>query len=132
MEKRKKAYILLISSVVWAILIFVLCTLPPSDAPRFKIPYLDKVAHFGIFFVQSVLLSLLFNFQTRKSYFQIIILSTLMAFAYGGIIEILQSKFFNRSGDLYDLIADVLGGFLGAMIYPTLLRFIRTYFKKSI
>ena len=126
MEKRTKVYLLLISSVVWAMLIFVLCTMPPSDVPKFNILYFDKLAHFGVFFIQSILLSLLFNFQTRKSYYQIIILSTLMAFVYGGIIEILQSKFFNRSGDFYDLIADILGGFFGAIIYPTVLRLLKT------
>ena len=124
MEKRKKTYILLILSVIWAIVIFVLCTMPATEMPNLKIPYMDKMAHFSVFFVQSVLLSLLLNFQTRKSYFQIIIFSTLLAFAYGGLIEILQSKFFNRSGEFYDLIADIMGGFLGAIAYPTILRFV--------
>ena len=131
MEKRKKVYLLLVLSILWAIMIFVLCTLPPSDIPRFKIPYIDKVAHFGVFFIQSVLLSLLLNFQTRKSYFQIILFSTLLAFIYGGLIEILQSKFFNRSGDVYDLIADILGGFLGAIIFPAVLRLIKTKIRKN-
>ena len=131
MEKKRKVYILLIFSIAWAIIIFILCTLPPADIPKFKLPYIDKVAHFCVFFVQSVLLSLLLNFQTRKSYLQIILFSTLLAFIYGGLIEILQSKFFNRSGDFYDLIADILGGFFGAMIYPTILRLLRMTFKKS-
>ena len=130
MEKRKKMYILLFLSVAWAILIFVLCTMPMNDLPGTKIPYQDKAAHFGIFFVQSILLSLLFNFQAKKSYFQIILLSTLLAFLYGGLIEILQSEFFNRSGDFYDLVADILGGFCGAMIYPTILRLIKPGIKK--
>jgi VanZ family protein len=104
--------------------------MPPDKIPSYKIPHADKVAHFGFFFVQSVLLSLIFNFQTKKSYFQIILLSTLLVFIYGGLIEILQSKFFNRAGDLYDLVADLLGGFVGAMIYPTLLRIYSKIFKK--
>jgi len=131
MEKRNKIYILLILSVSWAILIFVLCTLPPGNLHSVRIPYFDKVAHFGVFFVQSLLLSLLFNFQTRKSYIQIILLSTLMAFVYGGLIEILQSKFFNRSGEVFDLIADILGAFTGAMIYPTILRLFRRIVKRD-
>ena len=122
MAKIKKVYLFLVLSIAWAILIFVLCTMPSSDLPSTKIPYLDKIAHFGIFFIQSILLSLLFNFQARKSYFQIILLSTLLAFVYGGFIEILQSEFFNRSGDPYDLLADIFGGFVGAIIYPTTLR----------
>ena len=124
MGKRKKTYILLILSVVWAIIIFFLCTMPNPEVSKFSIPHFDKMAHFGIFFVQSVLLSLLLNFQTRKSFFQIILFSTLLAFVYGGLIEILQSKFFNRSGEFYDLIADIMGGFFGAIAYPTILRVI--------
>jgi VanZ family protein len=126
----KKTYILLTLSIAWAILIFVFCTMPSNNLPSLKIPYIDKVAHFGFFFVQSVLLSLLFNFQTRKSYFQIILLSTLLAFAYGGLIEILQNEVFNRTGDLYDLIADILGGFTGAMTYPTILRLFNLIFRR--
>ena len=104
--------------------------MPASGLPKIKLPYIDKIVHFGIFFVQSVLLSLLFNFQTKKSYFMIILLSTLMAFAYGGIIEILQNNVFNRTGDVYDLIADILGGFAGAILYPTLLRRYNSHSRK--
>lgn len=131
METKKKTYILLILSVLWAVLIFVLCTMPSGGLPKTNIPHADKIAHFGIFFVQSVLLSLLFNFQTRKSYVQIIFLSTLLAFVYGGFIEILQGSIFNRSGDVYDLLADILGGFAGAMAFPTILRLYQAAFKKN-
>ena len=123
MKKGRKIYILLTLSVAWAVVIFVLCTMPSSGLPRLNIPHADKIAHFGFFFVQSVLLSLLFVFRTRRSYFQIILLSTLVVFVYGGLIEILQSRIFNRTGDFYDLIADVLGGLLGAMACPVILRF---------
>ncbi len=129
MGNNRKTYILLTLSIGWALLIFYFCSLSSDKIPTFRIPHLDKVTHFGFFFVQSVFLSLLFNFQTRKSYFQIILLSTLLAFLYGGVIEILQSKFFDRSGDLYDLIADILGGFVGAMIYPTILRIYHKMFR---
>ena len=122
MERRRRTYILLTLSVVWAVIIFVLCTMPSSGLPQLNIPHSDKIAHFGFFLVQSALLSLLLNFRTRMSYARIVFLSTLMAFVYGGFIEILQVCFFNRTGELYDLIADVLGGLLGAMAYPVILR----------
>ena len=131
MSINKRTFVLLILSIVWAIIIFILCTMPASGLPKIKLPYIDKVVHFGVFFVQSVLLSFLFSFRTRKSYFQIILLSTLMAFVYGGIIEILQNNVFDRTGDVYDLIADVLGGFAGAVLYPILLRFFNLLSKKQ-
>ena len=125
----KKIYTLLILSVAWAILIFVLCTLPPGGLPKVRIPYFDKIAHFGVFFVQSALLSLLLNYKTKISFLWIILLSTFVAFVYGGLIEILQSNFFNRTGDVIDLIADVLGGFCGAIAYPIILRIFNRIFR---
>ena len=131
MEKRNKIYILLFLSVFWAIVIFVLCALPPGKLQTVRMPYFDKMAHFGIFFVQSLLLSLLFNFRTQKSFIQIVFLSTLIAFIYGGLIEILQSNFFNRSGEVLDLMADIFGAFAGAMIYPTIIRLFKRIVKRG-
>jgi len=127
METRRKVFILLILCIAWAAVIFVGCTLPPRAIPKFNIPNIDKTAHFGFFFVQSVLLSLLLYFKTRRSYFQIILFSTLQAFLYGGIIEIMQNEFFYRTGDLYDLLADVIGGLSGALTYPTILKFFKKF-----
>jgi VanZ family protein len=131
MAFNKKTYILLLLSIAWAAIIFYLCTMPDQKIPKFEFRFMDKLAHFGVFFVQSVLLSLLFNFQTRKRYFIIILLSTLLVFVYGGLIEILQANFFNRQGDVYDLIADVIGGFVGAMFYPTFIRLFNFLFKRN-
>ena len=130
MEIRKKTILLLILCVAWSILIFVLCTMPPNDLPKYRIPYLDKIAHFVFFFVQSILLSLLFRYRTKRSYPDIIILSTLSAFLYGGVIEVLQNEFFNRTGELYDLVADTLGGLCGAVVYPVVFRLFNRRSKK--
>ena len=131
MKNRNRTYILLAGSIVWAIVIFIFCTMPSGHIPRMRIPHLDKIVHFGFFFIQSLWLSLFFNFQTKSSYFRIIRLSTLSAFVYGGVIELLQDSIFHRTGDLYDLIADILGGFAGAMAYPAALRLYDAIFKKN-
>ena len=41
------------------------------------------------------------------------------SFIYGGLIEVLQFKYFNRGGDWWDLFADVLGGVVGCLLYLT-------------
>jgi VanZ family protein len=125
MEKRKTVFFLISLCIIWAILIFVLCTMPQSGLPKFKIRHIDKIAHFGFFFVQSIFFSLLLHIRTTKTYLQIILLSALLAFVYGGTIEILQNNFFNRTGEIVDIIADVLGGFFGAMIYPAICKICR-------
>lgn len=127
METKRKAFILFILCIVWASIIFIGCTMPPKQLPKSSIPHIDKAAHFGFFFIQSVLLSFLFRYRSVKSYFHVILFSTLLAFIYGGFIEFLQNQFFNRTGDWYDLIADVIGGFFGAISPPLL----HTYFKKN-
>lgn len=129
MKTGGKAYLLLILSIVWAIIIFILCTMPSGSLPKIRIPHFDKMAHSGFFFVQSVLLSLLLRFRTKRRYRQIVFLSTLLTFVYGGIIELLQDRFFNRTGDWYDLLADMLGGFCGAMIYPAILSLFNKLFR---
>ena len=130
MEIRRKIIILLILCIVWTILIFVLCTMPTNDIPKYRIPNMDKIAHFGFFFVQSVLLSLLLRYRTKRSYLDIIILSTFYSFFYGGLIEFLQNEFFDRTGDLYDLLADTLGGLCGATVYPVFFRLFNIRSKK--
>ena len=103
--------------IVWTAVIFIGCTLPSNLMPTIKVLNVDKMAHFGFFFVQSVLWGLLLCFKTKQTHFQIIVLVTLSAFLYGGMIEILQSEIFNRSSELYDLIADVVGGLTGGLSY---------------
>ena len=41
------------ANVIWFLIIFVLCALPGEDIPdpRLNIPHLDKVVHFGMFFI---------------------------------------------------------------------------------
>lgn len=50
---------------------------------------------------------------------------------YGGIIEILQYNFFNRSGDVWDLLADVTGGIAGCLCYPFIKRTLFRYLVKK-
>ena len=85
-----RKYSLLWRNIIWAGVIFFLCAIPSDSIPdpKLKIPHLDKVVHFGMFF-------------------------------YGGLIEVLQFKYFNRGGDWWDLFADVLGGVVGCLLYPT-------------
>ena len=52
------------------------------------------------------------------------LIAMLVALIYGGGIEILQANFFNRSGDVWDLVADVSGGIAGCLCYPIVKRFI--------
>ncbi len=57
--------------------------------------------------------------------------SSFISFLYGGMIELLQQHFFNRSGDVWDLVADVLGAIVGCWVYPRLKRIVRKVREKK-
>lgn len=112
-------------AVLWVLVIFVLCALPGEDIPDpgLDIPHLDKVVHFGMFFIMSLLIVLPLELHTSLSRRKIYAIAVLVALGYGGLIEILQHYFFNRGGDVWDLCADVLGGIAGCFCYPRIKRF---------
>ena len=104
-----RKYSLLWRNIIWAGVIFFLCAIPSDSIPdpKLNIPHLDKVVHFGMFFIMSIFLCSELRYQTRLSLRKIY------------LIEVLQFKYFNRGGDWWDLFADVLGGVAGCLLYPT-------------
>ncbi len=109
-------------NILWAIIIFVLCSIPGDDLPKTSmigIPHFDKMVHFGMFFIMGIFLIAELRYQTKfKKAIRVGIALSLIAI-YGGFIEYLQQNFFtNRSGDYWDLIADVLGGIFAVIMYP--------------
>lgn len=121
-KEKKRTWVLLSRNIIWAAVIFFLCAMPSDRVPdpHLNIPHLDKAVHFGMFFIMAVLLCNELEYQTRLGIRKIYLITVLIAFAYGGIIEILQQRFFNRSGDIWDLAADVSGAVVGCWIYPRL------------
>ncbi len=98
--------------VVWTIFILY-GSLAPSDELPVKnwwadIPYFDKIVHFGFYFVEMVIISFLFNLRRLKLLWGIIAI-----LLFSGAIECFQPLYFNRSGNLYDLIANMLGALCG-------------------
>lgn len=123
--KNKK--ITVVTTILWIFTAFVLCTIPTDTIPnpRLNIPHMDKLVHFVIFFVMSALLSLTFEQLTRWNLRKIYLLAILTALVYGGLLEILQHFYFNRSGDMMDLLADIAGGIAGCLCYPIIKRVLR-------
>lgn len=120
MLKRDKKYLLTLTglNIIWIFIIFALCAMPSQDIPDpgIDIPHLDKVVHFGMFFIMSLLICYRYERPCLKKIYGIAIG---FSFLYGGLIEILQHYFFNRGGDVWDLLADVAGGVAGCLLFPT-------------
>ena|ERR1700761_3994877 len=105
-------------AILWALFVFTLCAVdlgPISKNPIF-FPGFDKLVHCGFFFVLVILLNNGIARQlsiTTISYKWLIII-TVVAILYGGIIELLQLSVFTwRSGEWGDLFADSVGAFMG-------------------
>jgi VanZ family protein len=103
-------------AILWALFIFIMCSIKTSKLPPI-FPGFDKLTHCGLLFVLVV-----FGCTGRigqrspafPSYFPVIII-TVLAVMYGGLIELLQLWFFTwRSAEWNDLFADFVGASMGA------------------
>jgi VanZ family protein len=111
---------LFIISLLWAVLILVLSSIPGNSFPKITaIPHLDKLVHGALFFIFSLFIIAPLDFHHNKSIskaapFIVLIIVGL----YGGIIEIAQENWFiNRSGDPIDLYSDLAGGIIAVLLY---------------
>lgn len=115
---------LFLRNIIWAIVIFILCSIPGDNLPHtsmIEIPYFDKMVHFGLFFIMGIFLIAELRYQTKLSRISIAFITFALIAIYGGAIEILQENYFtNRSGDFWDLCADVAGGVTSVFMFPFL------------
>lgn len=115
---------LFLRNIIWAIVIFVLCSVPGNSLPQssmVEIPYFDKMVHFGLFFIMGIFLIAELRYQTKLSRISIAFITFALITIYGGAIEVLQENYFtNRSGDFWDLCADVAGGITSVFMFPFL------------
>ena len=119
--------------ILWAIIVLILSSISGNkinEIPMSRIPHIDKVAHFTMYFVLTILLiSSLYKQEKKIKYYKIA--SLLTAVIYGGLIEILQSSIFkNRSGDLYDFAFNVIGAIMGLILFSHIIKW--NFIKKMI
>ncbi|MES2983392.1 MAG: VanZ family protein [Verrucomicrobiota bacterium] len=92
----------------------------PEEAP--KIPHFDKIAHFSYFFCGGIILTtwLLLKHGTITSRITRYLLPIIFFSIFGAIDEYRQTFTPGRSGnDLYDWLADFLGGACGVLFANT-------------
>jgi VanZ family protein len=109
--------------VVWALVIFGLSSIPGTRIPDVGFTFADKVAHVCVYGV----LGALFYRGWRRSVSRLatgglVALAALCALGYGVTDEIHQMFVPNRSSELLDLAADLVGGTLGAAAAVTVVR----------
>jgi len=114
-----KRYGFTIGFICWIVIITILSlySFEDFDTQKIYIPHLDKAVHFCFYFVAAILGSLLIRERTKGqlNLSRAIIITTLIVIIYGIVIEVIQNTFTqNRSGELYDVLANSLGAFFGA------------------
>lgn len=113
---------LFIISLIWALLILILCAIPGGSLPQspvFNIPYFDKIVHALLYFPLAFFLGAEFDLA-KKNIMRLAgpLFTMLIVALYGALIEFLQEYLFiNRSSDIVDLFADLIGGLAGLTIY---------------
>jgi VanZ family protein len=106
-------------AILWALFILIMCSVKlgkVSDSPLFFAGF-DKLVHSGFFFLVVVFVSAGYIRQQsqRNIPYKALLLVTVGAIAYGGLIELLQRYIFTwRSGDWNDLFADTVGALMAA------------------
>ena len=137
MMMMKRTHALLLRNIIWALVIFLLCTMPTNTLPTspYSIPHIDKLVHGGMFFIMALFLCSELNYQTKCKPWFIYLLTMFFCVLYGGVIEVLQSHVFHRSGDWWDWGADALGALWGCLLYPVVRKMKRqvvTYLEKKL
>ena len=96
---------------VLAAAVLILSVIPGSVTIRHSIENLDKVAHFGAFFVLSILL--LFAYKLTKPFLTTAFLMAVFGFS----IELLHLYVPRRFFSMYDFAADLVGVAVALCIY---------------
>ncbi|MEP6653998.1 MAG: VanZ family protein [Myxococcales bacterium] len=103
-------------AVAWAMVIFGLSSVHGDQFPVVSISIADKIVHCGVYGLLGMLCYRGLILTTRLRPGGALLISMLLALAYGITDEIHQMFVPYRSSELLDIVADVVGGGLGATL----------------
>ena len=110
-------------SLLWALVILILCGIPGRDIPHIsflELPNFDKFVHAGVFFILILLTIRGFLLQTKfiKLKQSAKLIALIICIVFGASIEIMQGTLFEgRSADVFDFFADSFGSIVGLLMY---------------
>jgi VanZ family protein len=103
--------------VLWMALIFFSSSIKGEDIPKIDIPNIDKLFHSVEYFILGALLIRAFvNSLPDPNLKLILLVSVLIAFSYGALDEFYQRFVSGRSPEVFDILSDIIGSFLGASL----------------
>ena len=103
--------------VLWMALMYYSSSIHGIDMPKIDIPNIDKLFHLIEYFILGALLVRAFaNSSDKVNFRTIFLLSILIASIYGALDEFHQRFVSGRSPEIFDLLSDIMGSFLGALL----------------
>lgn len=115
----KRIILYIMPLVVYMAIIFVL-SVRPSPASLPDLWSIDKLYHLSAYFIMGILMARALYCGGRRrtmSFMALVILSTASVSAFGAFIEYCQSCTGYRSAEVFDAVANGIGGLLGALLY---------------
>lgn len=118
---------LFLFAILYSCGITILFLISTSGMPRIGVSHIDKVVHFGIFFMFMFLwLSYLYQRNDGQLSMRSIIIVFLIAAVYGIVIEVFQELFTaSRTFDVFDILADIVGSLVGILFFQKSKRFLK-------
>jgi VanZ family protein len=108
-----------IFAAMWALLIFGLSSIPGAAFPPSKLLSQDKLLHVAVYAVLGALLFLALNRKWSHKTSVLVLIAGAAATLYGFTDEFHQMFVPGRAADLRDVLADGIGGFVGALVAST-------------
>jgi len=104
-------------TLAWAAMVFVLSVIKVPTVNSIPTPHLDKIVHFLMYGVLTLLALYAFGVYTQKqAKRRLLIVFGLVLFGF--FIEIVQKKFFSyRSFEISDILANLTGIFVSLLMY---------------
>ena len=106
-------------AIAWALLIFILSSMPDVPVPKLKIELEDKILHVIAYTVLGYLTARALFYQARFPGWRekLLFIAISLGIFYGLSDEIHQYFVPGRVADVADLIADGIGVILGVMVF---------------
>ena len=108
-------------AAAWALLIFILSSIPGAAFPPSKLFSYDKLMHATVYAVLGAFCFLALPRSWSKRASALVLISGAMTTVYGLTDEFHQLFVPGRSADLRDVLADAVGGLMGALAMAVLL-----------
>jgi VanZ family protein len=122
MLRRRQFWLLVLA---WAALIFALSSVPGTSLPHLAMLKHDKILHAVLYAPMGAFCLLAIRARTSARGAVLVVLAAAVAGLYGLTDELHQKYVPHRTADLFDALADLVGGTVGALValYLPLARF---------